>query len=107
MKLLLCLLFTATSCGGSSNKSHSEDAGTTIACSEACDVVNLSNNDLKARFGATQIPPEYAFATPFAEGAGFQAFSSCIQKPGNSIHTKSCTTEALAACNKACTAAGH
>jgi|GEM_PF-6700027 len=107
MKLLICLLFTATSCGGSSNTSHSEDAGKTISCSEACDVVNLSNNDLKARFGSTQIPNQYQFATPHAEGAGFKAYSKCLKEPGNSIHTKSCTTRALAACTQACTASGR
>ena len=105
MKTVLVLALTITACGDSSQNEPKPKGA--VSCEEACTVVNLSNNDLKARFGSTQIPNQYQFATPHAEGAGFQAFSTCLKETVNSIHTKSCTTRALPACTQACMASGR
>ncbi len=84
-------------CGGGSESSSP------VSCQEACEVGNLSNNDLSARFGSPEVPAQYDFVDPFIK-KGSEAFQACIQQPGNDLFTPSCTTEGLEACVKACSA---
>ena len=133
MKTILLLALTITACGNSSQGEAEKDfhknrqrdalvqeehaarrlaqkdapAPPKVDCKDACEVVSLSNAELKARFGTNRIPFQYKFAARYADGAGFKAYSKCLKEPGNSIHTKSCTTRALAACTQACVASGR
>ena len=89
--------FGLLACGGG-NESSSP-----VSCEEACEVGNLSNNDLRDRFGSPEVPAQYQFVEPFLD-KGAEAFQVCIQQPGNDLFTSSCTAEGLEACVKACSA---
>ena len=89
-------------CGGDAAESSLE-AGSTdaISCKEACEVGNLSNNDLKTRFGSTQMPSEYEFVAPYL-AKGSEDFQKCIGEPGKDLFSAECTTRGLDACVQAC-----
>ena len=89
-------------CGGEATESSLEaGSSAAISCKEACEVGNLSNNDLKARFGSTQMPSEYEFVAPYL-AKGSEDFQRCIGEPGKDLFSAECTTRGLDACVQAC-----
>ena len=92
-------------CGADSTESSTgNNSSSTIGCAEACEVANLSNNDLKARFGSTQVPPQYDFVEPFLL-KGVEDFERCIREPGKDLFSPQCTNRGHQACVKACQSA--
>jgi hypothetical protein len=81
--LLVGALSTGLAC---TQNSHAKPG-----CEEACRVANMSNNDLKVKFGSKELPERYAFATPYVEGASYQEFKRCL----NEAVQQKTTSEAL------------
>jgi hypothetical protein len=67
------------------------------SCEEACRVANMSNNDLKAKFGSKEVPKRYAFAAPFVEGESYKEFKVCLDE---AVKQKT-TTDALGCSERA------
>lgn len=93
-----------TSC---EKKAGTEAPAGTISCEEACRTCNASNDELQRRFGTTEVPAAYRFAMPYTDGAGYQAFSRCVDEAvakRTTADALGCTARALAACARACEA---
>ena len=67
------------------------------SCEEACRVANMSNNDLKAKFGTKEVPKRYAFAAPYVEGVSYKEFKLCLDE---AVKQKT-TTDALGCSERA------
>jgi hypothetical protein len=94
-----------TSCD---KKAGGEPPAGAISCDEAGRTCSASNDDLRQRFGTTEVPSAYRFAMPYTDGAGYQAFSRCLDEAvakRTTADALGCTERALAACAQTCEAA--